>query len=116
MKVSRNQRDMCTRIHIYVYRCFSVALLVLALGSFGEEASAAFGAGNAVCANFSNSSGSTQACTVGIQPIEAGNIAVLLFASDNFDTTNTTNNLLSSVSDTQGNTWTVRGCYTNGRG
>ncbi len=119
MRYSRTHIDIRTvysRIHIYVCTgLFAVFFFCLA-GSFAQEASAAFGAGNANCANFNNTSGTSLSCTVAINPIEAGNIAVLFFASDNFSTTDTTANLLASVSDTEGNEWIVQGCYTNGQG
>ncbi|MBI3574815.1 MAG: hypothetical protein HY083_04085, partial [Gammaproteobacteria bacterium] len=99
---------------------FAGAILAAGFLLFGlmqpNEARAAFAVGTAVCTAQSKTAGTTLACTVTTQNISIGEIAVLWFAGDNTATTDGNDGLLSSVSDSAGNTWTVQRCFTNGQG
>lgn len=75
----------------------------------------AFGyVGGAGTAN-SNSSGTTLALTVSAT-IEAGNLALVLIAKDNFGTTDADHSEVSSVTDSAGNTYAKMLEFTNGNG
>ncbi len=95
-----------------------LALLLLCMSGLPvQEAWAVWGTGGATCTAQSKAAGTTLACTVATEAMEAGNVAVLWFAGDNVATTDVTTLLLTSVTDSVGgNTWTVRQCFTNGQG
>ncbi len=99
---------------------FAGAILAAGFLLFGltnpNEARAAFAVGTAACTAQSKTAGTTLACTVTTQDISVGEIAVLWFAGDNTATTDGNGGLLSSVSDSAGNTWTVQRCFTNSQG
>lgn len=99
-------------------RFWSFLLLgTLAVGLAGvNEAQAAFGVGGATCTAQSKTAGTTLACTVATENLDAGNVAVLWFAGDNTATVDGNDGLLSSVSDSAGNVWTVQRCFTNSQG
>lgn len=81
-----------------------------------NEAQAAFGAGGATCTAQSKTAGTTLACTVATENLDAGNIAVLWFAGDELATATTADHndlLLTSVTDSGSNIWTVQRCFTN---
>lgn len=81
-----------------------------------NEAQAAFAVGGATCTAQSKAAGTTLACTVATENLDAGNIAVLWFAGDDAATATTTDHnsmLLTSVTDSALNTWTVHRCFTN---
>lgn len=95
----------------------AVLLMIAASGLFVQEAQAVFGLGGATCTAQSKTAGTSLACTVATETLDAGNVAVLWFAGDNVATTDVTTALLTSVTDSVGgNTWTVRQCFTNGEG
>jgi len=81
-----------------------------------QEAQAAFGTGGATCTNQSKTAGTSLSCTVGTENFDAGNIAILWFAGDNTATVDGNDQLLSSVTDSKGNSWTVQRCFTNAQG
>ena len=98
------------------FRSF-LLLGTLAVGLIGaNEAQAAFGVGGATCTAQSKTAGTTLACTVATENLDAGNIAVLWFAGDNTATVDGNDGLLSSVADSAGNVWTVQRCFTNSQG
>lgn len=82
-----------------------------------NEAQAAFGAGGATCTISNKTAGTTTLqCTVATQNLDAGNIAVLWFAGNELATATTAdhnNLLLTSVTDSGSNIWTVQRCFTN---
>lgn len=98
-------------------RCFRSWLLLgaLAVGLVGanEAARAAIVAGGATCTAQSKTAGTSLVCTVATENFDVNNVAVLWFAGDNTATTDGNDGLLTSVSDSGGNTWTVQRCYTN---
>lgn len=94
-----------------------LSLFLLAMLLFAPAlAEAAIGTGGATCTAQSKTAGTSLACTVATQNLDAGNVAVLWFAGDNTATADGNDGLLSSVTDSAGNTWTVRRCFTNAQG
>jgi len=92
------------------------SLLILSLLLFTASlAQAAIGTGGATCTAQSKTAGTTLACTVATQNLEAGNIAVMWFASDNIASIDGDDPLLS-VTDSGGNCWTVQRCFANDAG
>ncbi len=81
-----------------------------------KETQAAFGTGTATCTAQSKTAGTTLSCTVATANFAAGDIAMLWFAGDNVATVDGNDGLLSSVTDSKSNTWTVQRCFTNGNG
>lgn len=81
-----------------------------------KEAQAAFGAGGATCTAQSKTADTSLICTVGTENLDAGNIAILWFAGNNTATVDGNDGLLSSVTDSASNTWTVQRCFTNAQG
>lgn len=94
----------------------SALLAFVALLCAPSFASAAISTGGATCTGNSKTAGTSLACTVATENFDVGNVAVLLFAGDNTATVNGNDGLLSSVSDSGGNTWRVARCFTNSRG
>lgn len=102
------------------HRIFVLTLSLLILGAvfqFGplkiQEARAAFGTGGATCTAQSKTAGTSLTCTVATENLDAGNIAVLWFGGDNVATVDGNDGLLTSVTDSAGNTWNVQRCFTN---
>ena len=77
---------------------------------------AAWGTGSGACTAQSKSAGTSLACTVSTQDIEAGNVAMVWFGGDNTATTDGNSGLVTAVSDSKSNTWKIAQCYTNGNG
>ena len=90
-------------------------MLVFALTTV-NNAHAAFGTGGATCTAQSKTAGTSLTCTVATENLDAKNIAVLWFAGDNTAAVDGNDGLLSSVTDSAGNTWTVQRCFTNAQG
>lgn len=99
-------------------KIFFVVFLVVdwILTGLPQEAKAAFGTGTATCTAQSKIAGTSLTCTVATANFAAGDIAVLWFAGDNTATVDGNDGLLSSVTDSASNTWTVQRCFTNGQG
>ncbi|MDP3048379.1 MAG: ubiquitin-activating E1 FCCH domain-containing protein, partial [Thermodesulfovibrionales bacterium] len=72
--------------------------------------------GSATCTAQSKTAGTTLTCTVATENLDEGNIAILWFAGDNTAAVNGNDGLLSSVTDSAGNSWTVQRCFTNAQG
>jgi uncharacterized repeat protein (TIGR01451 family) len=100
--------------HFLIGLIIAVSLLFLLTVS---PAQAAIGTGGATCTASNKTTtgitGIALTCTVATQNLEAGNIAILWFAGDNTALVDGNAGLLSSVTDSAGNSWTVQRCFTN---
>jgi hypothetical protein len=77
---------------------------------------AAWGTGGGTCTAQSKSAGTSLSCTIATENFDAGNVAVLWFSGDNTASSDGNDGLLSSVTDSASNSWTVGRCFTNGQG
>jgi uncharacterized repeat protein (TIGR01451 family) len=92
----------------------TLLMLVFAL-TIVNKAQAAIGTGGATCTNQSKTAETSFTCTVATENFDAGNIAVMWFASDNIASIDGDDPLLS-VTDSSGNCWTVQRCFANASG
>ena len=69
-----------------------------------------------VCTAQSKSANTSLACTVATANMAAGSITALCWAGDNTATVDGNDQLLTGVSDSKGNPWTLPRCFTNGQG
>ncbi|MGH9556714.1 MAG: hypothetical protein ACRD2Y_12925 [Terriglobales bacterium] len=93
-----------------------ICLLVLLMTPLSLEA--AWGNPDGTCANVEEISDTSLSCTAGTTTVgfQTGSIIGVWLATDNVDTTDGQTSLHSSVTDTDGNTYTKACEYTNGEG
>ncbi len=77
---------------------------------------AAWGTGGGTCTAQNKTAGASLTCTVATENMDAGNVVFLWFGGDNTATVDGNDGLLSSVTDSAGNTWVVDRCFTNSQG
>lgn len=92
--------------------------LLLLLFLFSTPCWASWGHGGATCSTESEAAASTSlTCTVGTQNLEAGNVAVVVCATDNVTASDSATSDHTSVTDSTGaNTYTKLGEFTEGSG
>lgn len=92
-------------------------LLILALAPTAHAAwgtglaRVGIGTGGLACQN--KTAGTSLTCTIDAEDANAGNILVMCFAGDNVATADGNDQLVTGVSDSQGNPWTLPRCFTN---
>lgn len=74
---------------------------------------AAWAAAGGTCSAGVKAAGTSLACTVTTTNYSAGNVVFLVFGGDNTATVDGNDGLLTSVTDSQSNVWTVDRCFTN---
>ncbi len=79
-------------------------------------AGAAWAPAGGTCAAGSKTAGTSLACTVTTTNYSLGNVVFLWFGGDNTATVDGNDGLLSSVTDSGSNSWTVDRCFTNAQG
>lgn len=92
------------------------AILILLALLWASPAFSAWGTGGGKCTVNNKTTGTSLQCTVSTENLDAGNVVVIPFGGDNTQTTDVNTNLMTSVTDSQGNTWTYFPCWTNGQG
>ena len=103
-----------------VLRRFAILVLLWLLAPmvcFVPVAWGAWGTGGAICGATEEVSDTSITCTLtSAENAEAGNVLIVLGATDNVDTTDGVTTLHSSMTDSQGNTYTKACEFTNGQG
>jgi hypothetical protein len=94
-------------------KCRAALWLITCHLSLATVLHAAWGTGTGTCTAQSKTAGTSLQCTVATADFEAGNVAVLWFSGDNTATSDGNDGLLSSVTDSASNAWTVARCFTN---
>lgn len=88
-----------------------VALIFFVLAVSKAEAS--WSPQTGTCTNQSKTAGTSLTCTVGTANMTANSVTFMFWGGDNTASSDGNNGLLTSVTDSQSNTWVVDRCFTN---